>query len=298
MTWARIDDNLPFHPKVVQAGNEAMGLWVRALSWSAGQLTDGKVPAKMLPVFAGTEANASELVEAGLWHETFEGYEFHDWNQYQISRAEVEAKREEARERMRKVRSGGKSKPSAAPSKRPKSSPEPESNEEGTSDAVHDAQSQSHITTSNEVVSASEDAATKPKPKTTKPTAEPKTTTRGSRIAEDWKPDAKLVEYASLKAPALNVEREAERFVNYFLSASGPNAVKRDWRRAFQNWLLSGQERAESSGWKAPVASKATAADDAKLAARVAWLEARGVTLAEYEAKHELPGWLDSLKVI
>ena len=33
--WFKVDDNLALHPKVLGAGNAAMGMWVRAGSWSA-----------------------------------------------------------------------------------------------------------------------------------------------------------------------------------------------------------------------------------------------------------------------
>lgn len=34
MSWFKVDDHLAFHRKTLAAGNEAMGLWVRAGSWS------------------------------------------------------------------------------------------------------------------------------------------------------------------------------------------------------------------------------------------------------------------------
>ena len=38
MAWFKVDDKLAFHPKVLTAGNTAIGLWVRAGAWSADQL--------------------------------------------------------------------------------------------------------------------------------------------------------------------------------------------------------------------------------------------------------------------
>lgn len=93
MAWFKVDDTFAFHPKVGQAGNAAIGLWIRAGAWSSAHLTDGHIPREMLPAFAGTAALAKALVKAGLWTETDSGYAFHDWDQYQPSGAETEARK-------------------------------------------------------------------------------------------------------------------------------------------------------------------------------------------------------------
>jgi len=103
MTWGKVDDNFAFHPKALIAGNEALGLWVRSLSWSNQLLTDGFIPQKMIVAMSGNES-AQSLVEAGLWHEVDGGYQFKDWLLYQPSRESVLADREAAKERMAKAR--------------------------------------------------------------------------------------------------------------------------------------------------------------------------------------------------
>jgi hypothetical protein len=103
MTWGKVDDNLAFHPKVIAAGNEAMGLWVRSLSWSSQQLTDGIIPDAIISALHG-EASAHILVAAGLWHEVDGGYEFNDWVDYQPTREQVLAERHATRERSRAAR--------------------------------------------------------------------------------------------------------------------------------------------------------------------------------------------------
>jgi hypothetical protein len=101
MAWGKVDDNLAFHPKVAMAGNEAMGLWVRCMSYSCQQLTDGFIPDVIVESMLGQDA-AQKLVEVGLWIRTDDGYQFKDWNEYQPSataqkerRAELSAKRSE-----------------------------------------------------------------------------------------------------------------------------------------------------------------------------------------------------------
>ena len=106
MPWFKVDDNLAFHRKTVAAGNTAMGLWVRAGSWSAGQLTDGYIPEHMVRTLGGRAADARRLVEVGLWHDTEDGYQFHQWNEgdRQPSRTDVEQRRAEWRARKAKSR--------------------------------------------------------------------------------------------------------------------------------------------------------------------------------------------------
>lgn len=103
MTWFKVDDNLAFHAKVVAAGNPALGLWVRAGSWSAQQLTDGFVPDHMLAAL-GTKQQAQRLVDVRLWERVEGGYTFHEWELRQPSRGDVEAERAAARDRMREMR--------------------------------------------------------------------------------------------------------------------------------------------------------------------------------------------------
>lgn len=100
MAWGKIDDQLAFHPKVLMAGNEALGVWVRALSYSCQMLTDGFVPEEIVQAFGGAEA-ANRLVSAGLWIRRDRGYEFHDWSDYQPSGVVVLERRESVREARR-----------------------------------------------------------------------------------------------------------------------------------------------------------------------------------------------------
>ncbi len=103
MPWFKVDDTFAFHPKAVAAGNGACGLWLRAGAWSMQQLTDGWVP-KAIAKQLGSRGEAQKLVHAGLWIEKDDGFQFHEWEQRQPTRVQVEADREAARERQRKAR--------------------------------------------------------------------------------------------------------------------------------------------------------------------------------------------------
>lgn len=88
MPWFRVDDTLAFHAKTLAAGNAAMGLWVRAGSWSMQQLTDGFIPDHVAQSL-GTRGEARRLVQAGLWDDMPSGYAFHQWEGRQPSADDV-----------------------------------------------------------------------------------------------------------------------------------------------------------------------------------------------------------------
>ncbi len=81
MPWFKVDDSFYDHPKVFDAPDCVVALWVRAGSWSARNLTDGFVPAKMPARFCDDPKTAvRELINRGLWKRTRGGYLFHEWD--------------------------------------------------------------------------------------------------------------------------------------------------------------------------------------------------------------------------
>lgn len=103
MTWFKVDDTFAFHPKTMAAGNAAVGLWVRAGSWSAQQLSDGVIPTHAARNL-GTPGQADQLVDAGLWLPSGHGFVFHQWEERNPTRKQVESKRQADAERIRKWR--------------------------------------------------------------------------------------------------------------------------------------------------------------------------------------------------
>ena len=141
MAWFKVDDNLDFHPKVVAAGNAAMGLWVRAGAYCASHLTDGFIPRQMIAPLGGRPRDVSKLVEVGLWipgsatdrpensqgsardrpeighgsatgetdyggqgRAKGDGWWFRNWSEFQPTKAQVEADRAATAERVREWR--------------------------------------------------------------------------------------------------------------------------------------------------------------------------------------------------
>ena len=105
MTWFRVDDGFWSHPKTIALPPGAVALWVRAGSYCGKHLTDGYVPANMLPMLQGTLDDVDQLVEAGLWRPVEGGWAFHDWSGYQDTREAVERRREAWKARQRRRRS-------------------------------------------------------------------------------------------------------------------------------------------------------------------------------------------------
>lgn len=105
MTWFKVDDTLAFHRKAVAAGNAAMGLWVRAGSWSAQQLTDGHIPDDIAATL-GTPPQIARLVKVRFWERVEGGYQFHEWSAEgrQPTRSDVLSRQESARNAKRKAR--------------------------------------------------------------------------------------------------------------------------------------------------------------------------------------------------
>lgn len=101
MPWFRVDDVLADHPKVIMAGNAAMGLWVRAGAWSMKHLTDGFIPEAVVSIL-GTTKEAAALVRVGLWTSSSGGYTFHAWEGRQPTKDEVEDRRAKRAEAGRK----------------------------------------------------------------------------------------------------------------------------------------------------------------------------------------------------
>ena len=107
MTWVKVDDLITEHEKCVDLSDAAWTLWLHGLLYCSRNLTDGRIPAAMLPRLSAVKnpkKAAGELVKAGLWDEHDGAWWVHDYLDHQRSKAQVEAEREAATERQRKAR--------------------------------------------------------------------------------------------------------------------------------------------------------------------------------------------------
>lgn len=149
MTWFRVDDSFYDHPKVLGLDMAARGLWVSAGTYCARHLTDGVISDREIRVIGGTRRQAEKLVAAGLWRvldpvdnsvdkpvdsavdnsagesavnlshgrrasggasASARRYVFNDWRDFQPTRADVTARRNEDAERKRAARAAKRAK--------------------------------------------------------------------------------------------------------------------------------------------------------------------------------------------
>lgn len=116
MSWVKIDDRFPDHPKVIGLSDKAFRAYIVGLCYAAKHETDG-----WLPPAVARDREASELLNAGLWCESVasNGWWIHDYLAYNRSRADAQALREVKRSAGRSggVASGqARAKQSASPS--------------------------------------------------------------------------------------------------------------------------------------------------------------------------------------
>lgn len=223
MTWGKVDDNLAFHPKVVMVGNEAMGVWVRALSWGMQQLTDGFIPTEIVMAIKGGSV-ASELVAKGLWHEVVGGYQFNDWCDYQPLRVDVLAAREKS---VRAKSEAGKKGASA----RWNGKPDGKRMAEGMADAMAEP-----------MADAWQKVWQNDGPDPTRPDPLSKERVRATRITPTFALDESMTLWAKGVGLTVDLKVETAKFVDYWTAESGAKAVKRDWVAAWRNWMRRAQE--------------------------------------------------------
>lgn len=260
MTWFKVDDRLHSHPKALKAGLEAMGLWTLTGSYCATYETDGLVPRAVADRLAGGSERASrlagKLVAAGLWDATDDGdWQFHDWHDFQPTRAELAANREKrsssgkigglksAEVRKQTVKQVlGESLPQKQEMFEAKlnpvpSRPDPREKEIPLGPPPGEPTESGFFLTAS---SASESGS--------QPVAKPGRTRRlGSRIVPDWQPSESTIEWAHRKD--VDIGPAIERFVNHWLAASGPNSVKADWQAAFKGWVALDIENGRTKSW-------------------------------------------------
>lgn len=100
MSWFRIEGRMPQHRKVAPLSDAAFRLHITAGAWSAEEGTDGLVPARVVGTLTGAPRGKAlvsvlqELVSGGLWEQNDQGYQIHDYLQWNMSAADLAARRE------------------------------------------------------------------------------------------------------------------------------------------------------------------------------------------------------------
>jgi hypothetical protein len=122
MPWIRIDDHFDEHPKLAAVSPVGWGVWLAGLAYCNRNLTDGFIPYSVaegiggswrvrIPVDDHTEVWTIDrgsgmhgetmdtqwvidlLIGVGLWEEVSDGYQVHDYGDFQPTKAQVLAAR-------------------------------------------------------------------------------------------------------------------------------------------------------------------------------------------------------------
>lgn len=114
MPWVKLDDRFPSHRKIALLSDRAFRLHVSAMCWCAENLTDGRISDRELALVTrvrGVKATAKQLEDAGLWDRTDDGWEIHDYLDYNPSREQVLIERKKSAERQERFRRRKNGKP-------------------------------------------------------------------------------------------------------------------------------------------------------------------------------------------
>lgn len=111
MAWSRFDDGFYDHPKILGLSHPAFRLCVCAITYSSRHNTGGALAkpqvAALCRLLDVPAKAAKELVEAGCWHETPDGYRIHDYEKYHPKDATNNERQQRYREAQRNGHSNG-----------------------------------------------------------------------------------------------------------------------------------------------------------------------------------------------
>lgn len=231
MAWFKVDDKFHSHRKVKSIPRAhrgaAVGLWLMAGTWVAGEAQDGIVPDYMIREFGASMTDAKRLETAGLWERNADdlGWIFHDWYHYQFSKEQTlvqNAKNATKQKRYRQRKQGdvtgsvtGNADDVTDERYEPPTLPDP-------SPPYPDQEQHSPT------VSA-------PAPKQSKRT----------RIPEDFKVTSEMVIWARNQCPNITqpmLDLSTRKFVDHFENATR-NATKSNWLQTWRNWVESDYQR-------------------------------------------------------
>lgn len=202
---------------ILEAGPDAELLWVRVLSFLAsvpqadGFITDRQIRTVGIGLRNVTK-RVDKLQEVGLLSAEPGGFAARSWHKWNRSAQEVG--KFLAKDRERKASKSGEVGPNSARKTAPFH----------TDSAPQSSTEQSSTTTPKGVVPR----------------------TRGTRIPDTFVVTGDMRRWAATGAPAVDVDRATEKFVNFYRAKTGKDATKLDWSATWRNWLMNDQDRAQS----------------------------------------------------
>jgi hypothetical protein len=222
MTWIKLDDLLPQHPKVL-AAPEAFGLYVAGLCWTSSQGTNGFIPEAAIPrllALVRIPRLRTRLVEVGLWVEVPGGIEIHAYLKHNRSAEEIAALKAKRAE----VGAKGGSTPKAK-------------SKQLASGLLLQAGSKTQAEADTEADTEAE--------KATPPYGSPPAggQTRRTQLPTDFKPNDTGVSLC--RKEGLDLQRELARFTDHHRSRG---TVMLDWQAAWRTWVRKAQDFRPQTG--------------------------------------------------
>jgi hypothetical protein len=207
--FAKLDIGFSDHAKIIGLSDSAFRAFIEALLYSRQQLTDGFLDERVVLRKWG-QAVIDELTSNDpsnpSWVRVDGGFKIHDYETNQMTNADIEAKRAAGRRGGLAKAQRNSSKVLAPATKVP---------EQTSSKTLLDKRRED-IEIDNK---------------------------RATRINDSWNLNNVLIAWTKTEAPNMNIEREREKFIDYWLSKSGSAATKTDWERTWKNWVRSNVER-------------------------------------------------------
>jgi len=107
----KVDDRIAYNPKIINLSDGAFRLYICALAYCQSQLTNGGVSKRVLAaVVPGARPQllgryARELVDQGLWEPDDQGWQIHDFIEFNRTSDHWKERRATDAERLRRWRS-------------------------------------------------------------------------------------------------------------------------------------------------------------------------------------------------
>lgn len=96
MSWVRLDDKAMDHPKILLLTDSQFRLWIKGLCYAQKHLTDGFIPALALKPMLPKAGDSTRLCEVVLWEVVTDGFQVHDFLQWNDSRERVQERKDAA----------------------------------------------------------------------------------------------------------------------------------------------------------------------------------------------------------
>lgn len=235
--YARFDIGMDEHPKIMLLSDAAFRTLFEATLYARRQLTDGFLDARVAKRKWGLDALnelAANHPERPSLVPVEGGWQLRDYAEHQITRADIEAKREAGRK-------GGRASGEARAKHTPNENEAPASSllkqKPNETEAKRETETETETTTSNEVVK--------------------RAATRGSRLSPDWQPSADSRAKIATTAPHVNPVAETETFRDYWVAQPGQKGVKVDWDATWRNWM-----RRKESDWESRRTTRTSRSQD------------------------------------